>query len=153
MNEQVMTQVMTTDGRTLGIVGAVEGDRFRIDAHDGTSYWLSATGTAMQQGPSAAATSEGIPTTIEVPFTYAELDAHRVAAPSAGASEAGDERHRAEERGPLLPAEDEQRRIMLADVVEQREEREDDGTALPDSDRTVGEPVEDELARLTDDRA
>jgi uncharacterized membrane protein len=53
---------------------------------------------------------------------------------------------------PAVPDEQEQREIILRQLAEQREELRE-GEALPAAEDTIGEPVEQELARIEDPEA
>lgn len=122
--------VETADGETLGWVSEARGDYLCVDPDQGDSFWLVMSDTG------AMSTDR-----IQMEFTHDELDRHVVPVPP-GAPVAVDDT-----RSQILPDEGEQRVAMLEELAGQRRELSDDGVAMPGEDRTVGEPVEDELAR------
>jgi len=81
------------------------------------------------------------PDRIQVEFSQEELDRHVVPVPPDHPDPVDDLRSR------VLPGEERQRVAMLQDLAEQRRELAEDGVELPDEGRTIGEPIEDELAR------
>jgi hypothetical protein len=118
------SSIRTSDGHTLGVVRRTLGDYFQVD-EDGRGVWY----------PTAALDRDHR----TVGFTAGDRVARSVPPPDAY-----------EENPYIEPAtrtaeQQEQRDEMLADLAEQRAEFDERG-ALPDADRSIGQPVEDELS-------
>lgn len=122
--------VETADGETLGWVAETRGDYLCVDPGEGDAYWL----VVRDMGSMS-------PDRIQVEFSQEELDRHVVPVPPDHPDPVDDLRSR------VLPGEERQRVAMLQDLAEQRRELAEDGVELPDEGRTIGEPIEDELAR------
>ena len=139
----VGTLAETADGQRLGIVAEVEGDYLRIDPtkSDEEAFWLNSADVATVT-----------PDRAQFNFDKSELISHVVPVSPGQALRKREERIERMERGPL-DAQQEQRKLMLEDVAEDRREIREDGVDLPGEDRTVGEPVERELDRLNEGRA
>ncbi len=125
----------TADGHQLGKVTEIRGDYFHVEAEKSAGHWFPLDVVS-------AAGSEQVILT----FQNSDLQQHEVPVPP-------DEVDPAEGRAAILPAEEEQRASMLAELARQREQIHRDGIVMPDEGKTVGEPVEQELQRLTGDDA
>lgn len=125
----------TTDGQLLGIISEVDGDYVRVEADDAEAHWLRAD-----------AVDDPADGRVRLDFREDEFDSRVAAVPP------GEIRRAPDDRGPL-PSELEQRKMMLADMAEDREKLREDGVDMPDERDTVGEPVEEELERLEGGRA
>ncbi|MEX1023348.1 MAG: hypothetical protein WD058_09395 [Dehalococcoidia bacterium] len=123
--------VATEDGKRLGSVGEVLGDYFRVDGDEGRQYWF---GLAL-----LSASDNG-----QVRTTFPESDLHTHAVPAPDRYQES----QYNDGEPLSAEEKEQREVMLRQLSEQRRELHSDGAAMPEEDDTVGEPVEQELARM-----
>ena len=121
--------VWTEDDGRIGSVGDVVGDYVRVDDGDGRSRWFGLD--AVQSADSERAI---------LGFTTEDVAAREVPAPDI--PHLGD---------ALLPDQEEQRETMLRELAEQRERMHAEGRATPAAGRTVGEPVEEELAEMEAD--
>lgn len=135
MNDIVIgAAAQTADGKHLGKITDIQDGYVRIeDEHGAPPYWLAGE----DMSPSLAAEDR-----VEFRFNHGELDQHIVPLSAADVRQAAGDRS-------LLPSEDEQRASMLADVAETHEQMEVSGAALPGAERRRGEPVEEELARMS----
>ena len=123
-------EVLTADGDRLGKVAEVRGDRFKVDAPMSPDYWLPVI--------NVSSTTGGV---VNVTFAKSALDDYKIDP----ASEPHESSPEAIE--PATPDEVEQRVIMLQQLEKQRAELRE-GEALPDAEKTVGEPVEAELEHI-----
>jgi hypothetical protein len=128
---QVGATIWTDDSKQLGIVSETLGDYMRIQPESGTSYWLP---LACVEG------GGGDRPTVE--FRHGDLQSHIVTPP--------DNYEESVHIDPSIAAVDEehQREAMLREIAEQRRRMEETGAATAEADRTIGEPVEQELQRL-----
>lgn len=127
-------EVRTQDGARLGTVEEVLGDYFRVAGDEGREYWFGLALLESVDGSRA-----------QVRFPEADLGTHSVPAPDRY------QESQYNDGEPLSAEEERQRERVLGELVEQREEIRNDPAATEEADDTVGEPVEQELARMTDD--
>ncbi len=121
--------VWTEDEERIGSVGDIVGDYMRVDDGDGRARWF-------ELGTLQSADDERV----ILGFGSDDIAASEVPppdAPNLGTA--------------LLPDEQEQRETMLRELAEQRQRMHAEGRATPEADRTVGEPVEEELAEMESD--
>jgi len=121
--------VWTEDEERLGSVGDVVGDYLRVDDGDGRSRWFGLG--ELQSADDERAILD---------FSSDDVAAREVPPP--------DIPHLGT---ALLPEEEQQRETMLRELAEQRERMNAEGRATPEADRTVGEPLEEELVEMEAD--
>ena len=125
-------RVMTADDEALGSVEEILGDYFKVRREDDDpALWLP-----------LAAVSQTDDRAVRLSFREGALIEHAVPAPP--------DRY-AESRflsSNLTEDEEEQRRLMLRQMAEQREEIRSDNFESADQGESVGIPVEEELARM-----
>jgi hypothetical protein len=134
MNERATlnagTDVWSRDGELLGTVEQVLGDYFQLrPTEGGRQHWF----------PLASVETGGSRATVD--FEHGDVLASSVPAPDAYEQSQYIE---ADERSDEQEA---QREHLLHDLADQRQKLHSEG-ALPDADRTVGEPVEQELGEM-----
>ena len=128
-------RVLTSDQKELGIVGRTTSKQFEVNPADGSPYWLE------RQSVVSAEREE-----VVVGFPRRQLARRRVKSDDADVSD-GTTLSEIDTEGAMSRDEKlDQRERMDRDLARQRARRGDS----PDEDRSYGEPVEEELARLED---
>ncbi|MCK9486460.1 MAG: hypothetical protein M0R73_07135 [Dehalococcoidia bacterium] len=126
--------VSTKDGKDLGRVREVLGDYVMVSggsAEDGAEHWFLVD----TLGPIRD-------NAIRTSFDSSDVHGHAVTPP--------DRYEEREYSGAMSAEQREQRASMLRRTAEQREQLRSDGVQMPDEGDTIGEPVEQELARMRD---